>query len=138
MVLACDIHCIFLKLYITKCTLTAVKEKCTNSDIIFAFLIIKVSVCCECANRPQVYMHIWGVCMCAKYEDICVRASVCQRAALVWPACKATNSIVGSSSCSFRAGSLSCLGENDKPKRMLWRRWGRVGQTRLLLVNKDV
>lgn len=78
-------------------------------------------------------MHIQGVCMYAKYEDICVRASVCQRAALVWPDCKATNSIVGSSSCSFRAGSLSCLGENDKPKRMLWRRWRSAEQ-----VNKDV
>ena len=29
---------------------------------------------------------VQGVCMCPKRGDVCTRASVCQRAALVWPA----------------------------------------------------
>lgn len=53
--------------------------------------------------RIQGVCQVWG----QMRERLCV-----SKAALVWPACKATSSIIGSSSCSFRAGSLSCLGEN--------------------------
>lgn len=66
----------------------------------------------ECANRPQAYMHIQGVCMCVKCGDMFVRTFVCQRATLIWPACTATSSVIGSSFCSFRAGRLSCLGSS--------------------------
>lgn len=46
-----------------------------------ALFVLAVAVQAHCR-----YMRVQGVCMCPKRGDVCTRASVCQRAAQVWPA----------------------------------------------------
>lgn len=98
----------FFEQYIAKCTLTMCEEECANSEVaLILFFTLLVTYLSAVSVQTE---HIQGVCMCTKCGGMFVRASVCQRATLVWPACKATSSIIGSSSCSFRAGRLSCPG----------------------------